>query len=102
MSNFVPPNDEGIRACYLFKLWRNELMIDKTMLNIRAHQNPSTVNPVTIFAARRIITALITNVNNPKVKIVIGRVRRRRTGFMNALIIPKTTATTRAAVKLAT
>lgn len=72
------------------------------MLNMRAHQNPSTLKPGTKFAARRITTALITNVNNPKVKIVIGSVRIRRMGFMNALITPKTTAATRAAVKLTT
>lgn len=72
------------------------------MLNIRAHQNPSTVNPGTRLAARRITTAFITNANNPKVKIVIGRVRIRRMGFMNALMIPKTTATTKAVTKLVT
>jgi len=77
-------------------------MIDKTMLNIRAHQNESTLNPGTREAARRITNAFITNVNNPKVRIVIGSVRIRRTGFMNALIIPKTTAATRAVAKLAT
>ncbi len=72
------------------------------MLNIRAHQNESTLNPGTKFAARIITNALITNVNNPKVRIVIGSVRIRRTGFMNALIIPKTTAATKAATKLVT
>lgn len=74
-------------------------MIDKTILNMRAHQNPSTLNPGTKLAAIRITAALITNVNNPKVRIVIGRVRIIRMGFMNALIIPKTTAATSAATK---
>lgn len=77
-------------------------MIDKTMLNIKAHQNPSTLNPGTRLAANIITNAFITNVNNPKVRIVIGRVRIRRTGFINALITPKTTAATKAATKLVT
>ena len=77
-------------------------MIDKTILNIRAHQNPSTLNPGTRFAASKITTALITNVNKPKVIIFIGRVRIRSMGLINALMIPKTTAATRAVTKLVT
>ncbi len=76
--------------------------MDKTILKRRAHQNPSTLNPGTRFAAKRITNALITNVNKPKVKMLIGSVRIRRTGLMNALIMPKTTAATKAATKLAT
>lgn len=73
--------------------------MDKTILKRRAHQNPSTLNPGTRFAAKRIINALITNVNKPKVKMLIGSVRIRRIGFKTALIIPSTTATTSAVTK---
>lgn len=76
--------------------------MDKTILNIRAHQKESTLNPGTKFAAKRITNALITNVNKPKVRIFIGSVRIRRTGLMIALIMPKTTAATKAATKLVT
>jgi hypothetical protein len=82
--------------------WRNELIIDKTILNMKAHQNPSTLKPGTKFAARRITNASITNVNKPKVRIVIGSARIRRTGFIKALMIPKTTAVTKTATKLVT
>lgn len=51
--------------------------------------------------AIRIMRAFMTNVKRPKVTIVIGRVRMISTGFIRTLIIPRTTAVTRAAVKLA-
>lgn len=72
------------------------------MLNISAHQNPSTLNPWTKFAASKIISALITNVKSPKVKMLIGSVRIRSMGLRTAFITPKTSATTRAATKLST
>ena len=72
------------------------------MLNIRAHQNPSTLKPGTRFAARIITNALITKVNKPKVRMLIGSVRIRRMGLRTAFIIPKTTAATRAETKLVT
>lgn len=40
--------------------------------------------------------AFKTKVKSPNVRIVIGRVNINRTGLMNALIIPKTSATTNA------
>lgn len=83
-------------------MWTKVFAIDKIIPKINAHKNPSTTNPGTNLLTRSINTAFMTKVKSPKVKILIGRVRIRRTGFKNALIIPKTKATTKAAVKLAT
>jgi hypothetical protein len=77
-------------------------MIERTMLKRSAHQNPSTLNPGTIELASIIIKTLIMIANNPKVTIVIGRVRIKINGFIKRLIIPRTTAVTSAAVKLST
>ena len=55
-----------------------------------------------MFAANRIITALITKVKSPKVIKLMGRVKIRRIGFRTAFTIPKTKAAIRAAVKFAT
>ena len=41
--------------------------------------------------------ALITNVNNPKVKIFTGRVRISKTGFITEFTNPKTKAVIKAA-----
>ena len=43
-------------------------------------------------AARSTKSALITKVRRPKVRIFIGRVRRRRIGLRMLLITPKATA----------
>lgn len=51
------------------------------MLNINAHQNPSTIKPGTIELAIRIINAFITNKNNPNVTIVTGIVSTTKKGF---------------------
>ncbi len=79
--------------------WRNELTTERIMLKNSAHQKPSTLNPGTILSVIMIIIALITRVNNPRVRILIGRVRVNRTGLINALTNPKTMATTRLEVK---
>ena len=83
-------------------MWRTVFTIARKIPRIRAHTNPSTLNPGTILAARSIRTAFITKVKSPRVKRLIGRVKIRRTGFIIAFIIPKTRAVIRAAVKLAT
>ncbi len=74
----------------------------KTKLNTRAHKNPSTENPGTMFAASSIKSACITNVKSPKVRIVIGKVKIIKIGFKIALKIPMTSAAIRAAVKFVT
>jgi len=81
---------------------KKKLIIARTKLKRRAHQNPLTANPETIFAVRRIRPALITKVKSPRVIIFIGRVRMTKMGFIIALIIPRTIATAIAVVKLAT
>jgi len=74
-------------------------MIDKTKLNINAAKNPSTANPKTNLSTKRIINALITRENNPRVRRVIGKVNKTKTGLIKVLINPKTTATIRAVYK---
>ena len=72
------------------------------MLKRIADQKLSTINPGTIWAARRIKSAFITSAKSPKVIMVMGRVKIRRIGLKIALIIPKTTARIRAVIKLLT
>jgi len=62
------------------------------MLNHKAVQKPSTEKPTTIFDDKRISKALITKVNKPSVKILIGKVRINKIGLMTALIMPSTKA----------
>jgi len=74
-------------------------MMDNSKLNKSAHQKFLTVNPGTIALASIISRAFMTNVNSPRVRIFIGRVRIMRTGFINAFIRPITKAATIAAIK---
>lgn len=69
------------------------------MLKNKADQNPLTWKPSTILDAIKIITALMTNKNSPRVKIVAGMERSTKTGFKKTLRMAKTTATTRAVEK---
>lgn len=78
------------------------MTIESTRLKSSAHQKLSTINPGTIYVVSITRVALIIRVNSPKVIILIGRVRSRKSGFKTAFIIPKTRAVTRAVVKLAT
>lgn len=87
---------------FLKDLRTKEFKKDKTMLNINAHKNPSTLKPGTILSTKSTNSALITKVNKPKVKRLIGSVKITRTGFKKALIMPITRAVTKAAVKLST
>lgn len=63
------------------------------MLTSSAVTNPFTLNPGTSHEVRSIIRAFITKIKSPKVKTVIGNVRKTRTGFTIELRIPKTIAT---------
>ncbi len=80
----------------------NEFRSDKTMPKISAQRKPSTLKPGTMLLVRRIRSALMTKVKSPSVTILIGSVRRSSTGLIIALMIPKTTAVTKAARKLLT
>ena len=70
--------------------------MDSRMLNINAHQNPSTLKPGVITPANIIINALITSRNSPKVITVSGIVSQISIGstkiFRNASIIAITKA----------
>ena len=71
---------------------------DRTKLNQRAGQNPSTLNPSINLSANKIIKAFITNKNNPNVKKVIGKDKMVSIGlitvFKNASTIATKTAVT--------
>lgn len=70
----------------------------KTILKSNAVQKPDTLNPSTSRALNKIITALITNKNNPMVMIVAGNVKNTNTGRSTALSKPITAATNNAVV----
>ena len=72
------------------------------MLNINAVQNESTAKPPTILVHSKIITALITSKNKPRVTKVTGKVKITKIGFIKTFSNPKTTATITAVPKLAT
>ena len=76
--------------------------MDKIILNIKADQNECTLNPSTRLEHIKIINALITNKNNPKVKIVAGNVNITNIGLIKILSNPKTTATIKAVLKFKT
>ena len=75
---------------------------DKIILKNKAVQNVSTLNPPTIFVHNKIISALITNKNNPKVIIVTGNVSITNIGLIKILSNPRTIATINAVVNPAT
>jgi len=77
-----------------------EETIDNNILNKSAHQKPSTLKPETILEQSKMISALITNKNNPNVTMVIGKVRIIKIGFISAFSIANTRAKTRAVIKL--
>ena len=70
------------------------------MLNHKAVQKPSTLKPTTNLSANKIITPLITNKNNPKVKKVIGKDKMVKIGLTIVFRNANTTATKTAVVNL--
>lgn len=72
------------------------------MPNSKAVQKLLTLNPSINLSARRMIKALITNKNNPNVRMVIGKVRIIKMGFKMAFKNANTAATIIAVVKLIT
>ena len=84
---------------YLISLWRMEFTTVRTMLNNNAQPKLSTRNPGTRPDVSKISNALITKVNNPSVRMVIGSVRRKSNGFIVTLIIPRISAAIIAVVK---
>lgn len=57
-------------------------MDSKTLKN-SAEKKPETANPSINLSANKIIIALITNKNKPKVTIVAGNVKNIKSGFTN-------------------
>lgn len=58
-----------------------------------AVQIPSTLKPSMSLSAKRMISAFITNKNNPREMMVTGNVKMMRSGFTKTFRIDKTTAT---------
>jgi len=76
--------------------------MESIKLNNKATQNPVTVKPSIRLSANRIINALITSKNKPKVTMVTGNVKIMSSGFMVTLNNAKTIATITALVKFTT
>lgn len=74
-------------------LLKTKLIIERIMLNNKAVQKLAIEKPSTMAEVNMINKALITNVNNPRVKILIGNVKITKIGFSTTLIIPKINAT---------
>lgn len=63
-----------------------------TMLKSRAEPKPETLNPGTIALASMMMSALMTNVKSPNVRIFTGNVRRTMSGLIKAFKRPRTIA----------
>lgn len=87
---------------YLDSIPRRALTSERTILNSIAQPNPATSNPGTILLTKSTNSPFMIKEKIPNVKRFIGRVKIVTTGFIKALIIPSTTATTTASKKLAT
>lgn len=73
---------------------------DTIKLNKSAHQKSLTSNPSIIQSVNRIITALMTSKNRPKVRTVTGIVNRIKTGRRITFKIDRTNITNNATPKL--
>jgi len=78
------------------------LISEATRLKRIADQKLSTVNPGTKLLTNTTKMALMIIVNNPKVRILIGSVKRIKIGLSKTLKTPKTKATHKAVTKLLT
>lgn len=64
---------------------RIALIMERMMLNSKAHQKFLTLNPDKIASTSMMIKAFMTRINKPSVRMVIGMVRKIRTGRTIAL-----------------
>lgn len=75
------------KSNYLFSSFnsekRKDLKIDSKILKKKAAKNPDTAKPSTNLSANKIIIALITNKNKPKVTRVAGSVKKIKRGLTN-------------------
>lgn len=76
--------------------------IERTIAPRIAGNQPSTENPGTNKVVILKTIAFTMKINSPKVRIVRGRVKRTRTGFINVLMTAKTMAARRAEVNAST
>ena len=81
---------------------KNELISDVTTPKTKAIHKPESSNPGTIYAVNQIIPALITRVNSPRVKILIGKVKNTKTGFTKKFKTPVTIETIKAVTTVST
>lgn len=72
---------------------KKDLKIESSILNKNAAKNPETAKPFTNLSANKIIMALITNKNNPKVTMVAGNVKNIKSGLTKRFNKAITTAT---------
>lgn len=77
-------------------------MIESIRLKSSAHQKLAMLKPGTKALVSIMRNAFRTNVNNPSVNMLIGKVKIKMTGLTNALISPKTNAVIKAAAKPST
>lgn len=68
----------------------------------KALQKPSTSIPGTRYATNINSKALITSINSPSVRILIGSVKKTKIGFINILTKAITTEAIKAVIKLET
>jgi hypothetical protein len=78
------------------------LIIESTSANSNAQPKLSTVNPGTMRLANHARKALITNVNNPRVITVTGKVKIIKIGLISKLRAASTIAKIKAVIKLDT
>ncbi len=67
--------------------------MDSKILNNKAEKNPETAKPDTNLSASKIIMALITKINKPKVTSVAGKVKKISNGLTTIFNNAITTAT---------
>ncbi len=79
-----------------------DMIMERIRLKANAHQNPLTTKPATKYSAIKMITALMTRRNKPRVRMVTGMVNRISKGLINALSMARTIDTISASQKLAT
>jgi hypothetical protein len=75
---------------------------DTITLKSKAFKKDVTSKPGTNSAAMITSIALITRVKSPRVKKVIGKVRKTRIGLTKVLSVPRTTATIAAVINVST
>src|SRR3989344_4083255 len=84
------------------RVWKKELMTASTRAKASAHQKLSTWKPGTMASTSITSPPMMTKVNRPRVRMLMGNVRTARTGPSTALTAPRTTATMTAVTKLYT